>query len=166
MEALWLRTDPVYRTVARRWPKVMLALFAVGVVTGTILSFELGLLWPGFMATFGEVFGLGFTLEAFSFFIEAIFIVVYIYGWDRLSARAHFLAGIPVLVAGVTGSLMVISVTRLQRASKLYRRSESIVARLWASCGPVTSTSERIPAGSSGNRALPRSGERPFRSGC
>jgi cytochrome d ubiquinol oxidase subunit I len=61
MEALWLRTgDPLYRTIAKRWSKVMLALFAVGVVTGTILSFELGLLWPSFMATFGEVFGLGF----------------------------------------------------------------------------------------------------------
>jgi cytochrome d ubiquinol oxidase subunit I len=111
MEALWLRTgDPVYRTIARRWSKVMLALFAVGVVTGTILSFELGLLWPSFMATFGDVFGLGFTLEAFSFFVEAIFIAIYVYGWDRLSARTHFLAGIPVVIAGFTGSLMVISV--------------------------------------------------------
>ncbi len=111
MEGLWLRTrDPIYRTIARRWSKVMLALFAVGVVTGTILSFELGLLWPGFMATFGEVFGLGFTLEAFSFFVEAIFIAIYVYGWDRLSPRAHFLSGIPVVIAGFTGSLMVISV--------------------------------------------------------
>jgi cytochrome d ubiquinol oxidase subunit I len=111
MEALWLRTgDPIYRTVAKRWSKVMLALFAVGVVTGTILSFELGLLWPGFMATFGDVFGLGFTLEAISFFVEAIFIAIYVYGWDRLSPRAHFLSGIPVVVAGFTGSLMVISV--------------------------------------------------------
>jgi cytochrome d ubiquinol oxidase subunit I len=111
MEALWVRTgDPVYRTIAKRWSKVMLALFAVGVVTGTILSFELGLLWPGFMATFGDVFGLGFTLEAFSFFVEAIFIAIYVYGWDRLSPRAHFLAGIPVVIAGFTGSLMVISV--------------------------------------------------------
>jgi cytochrome bd ubiquinol oxidase subunit I len=111
MEALWLRTgDPVYRAIARRWSKVMLALFAVGVVTGTILSFELGLLWPGFMATFGEVFGVGFTLEAFSFFVEAIFIAIYVYGWDRLSPRAHFLSGIPVVVAGFAGSLMVISV--------------------------------------------------------
>jgi cytochrome d ubiquinol oxidase subunit I len=88
----------------------MLALFAVGVVTGTILSFELGLLWPNFMATFGEVFGLGFTLEAFSFFLEAIFIAVYVYGWDRLSPRGHFLSGIPVVVAGFTGSLTVLSV--------------------------------------------------------
>jgi cytochrome d ubiquinol oxidase subunit I len=111
LEGLWLRSgDPLYRTIAKRWSKVMLALFAVGVVTGTILSFELGLLWPNFMATFGEVFGLGFTLEAFSFFIEAIFIAIYVYGWDRLSPRAHFLSGIPVVVAGFSGSLMVITV--------------------------------------------------------
>jgi cytochrome bd ubiquinol oxidase subunit I len=111
VEGLWLRNgDPVYRTIAKRWSKVMLALFAVGVVTGTILSFELGLLWPNFMATFGEVFGLGFTLEAFSFFVEAIFIAIYVYGWDRLSPRAHFLSGIPVVIAGFTGSLMVITV--------------------------------------------------------
>jgi cytochrome d ubiquinol oxidase subunit I len=111
LEGLWLRTgDPIYRTIAKRWSKVMLALFAVGVVTGTILSFELGLLWPNFMATFGEVFGLGFTLEAFSFFVEAIFIAIYVYGWDRLSPRAHFLSGIPVVVAGFTGSLMVLTV--------------------------------------------------------
>src|ERR687895_2161310 len=96
-EWLYLRTgDRAYRELARRWSKAMLALFAVGVVTGTILSFELGLLWPNFMATFGEVFGLGFTLEAFSFFLEAIFIAIYVYGWDRLSARAHLLSGIPV----------------------------------------------------------------------
>jgi cytochrome d ubiquinol oxidase subunit I len=102
--------DPLYRTLARRWSKVMLALFAIGVVTGTILSFELGLLWPGFMATFGNVFGLGFTLEGFSFFVEAIFIGIYVYGWDRLSPRLHFLAGIPVAIAGVAGSLFVIAV--------------------------------------------------------
>ena len=110
-EWLWLRTgDPLYRTLAKRWSKVMIALFAVGVVTGTILSFELGLLWPNFMATFGAVFGVAFTLEGFSFFVEAIFIAIYVYGWDRLSSRSHFLCGIPVLVAGFSGSLFVISV--------------------------------------------------------
>jgi cytochrome d ubiquinol oxidase subunit I len=107
----YLRTgDLVYRTVARRWSRIMLALFAVGVVTGTILSFELGLLWPEFMASFANVFGLGFTLEGFSFFVEAIFIAIYVYGWDRLRPRLHFLSGIPVAIAGVTGSLFVISV--------------------------------------------------------
>src|SRR5215469_10222072 len=107
----YLRTgDPLFRTLARRWSKVMLALFAVGVVTGTILSFELGLLWPGFMAAFGNVFGLGFTLEGFSFFVEAIFIAIYVYGWDRLSPKLHLLSGVPVAISGITGSLFVISV--------------------------------------------------------
>jgi cytochrome bd ubiquinol oxidase subunit I len=102
--------EPVYRTLARRWSKVMLALFAVGVVTGTILSFELGLLWPNFMATFGSVFGVAFAIEGVSFFLEAIFIAIYVYGWGRISPRAHLLAGIPIVITGFTGSLMVISV--------------------------------------------------------
>jgi cytochrome d ubiquinol oxidase subunit I len=85
-------------------------LFAVGVVTGTILSFEFGLLWPEFMATFGDVFGIGFALEGISFFVEAIFIAIYVYGWDRLSPRAHFLSGVPVVISGFTGSFNVIAV--------------------------------------------------------
>jgi cytochrome bd ubiquinol oxidase subunit I len=111
VEWLHMRTgDPLYRTLARRWSRIMVALFAVGVITGTILSFEMGLLWPNFTATFGGVFGLGFAIEGFSFFLEAIFIGIYIYGWDRLSPRAHFASGIPVVITGMTGSLMVISV--------------------------------------------------------
>ncbi len=110
-EARWLRTgDALYRTLARRWTRIMVALFAVGVITGTILSFEMGLLWPNFTATFGGVFGLGFAIEGFSFFLEAIFIGIYVYGWDRLSPRAHFVSGIPIVLTGFTGSLMVISV--------------------------------------------------------
>jgi cytochrome d ubiquinol oxidase subunit I len=102
--------DPLYRVLAMRWSKVMLSLFAVGVVTGTILSFELGLLWPRFTATFGSVFGLGFAIEGISFFLEAIFIGIYVYGWNRLSPRAHLLAGLPIIATGFAGSLMVISV--------------------------------------------------------
>jgi cytochrome bd ubiquinol oxidase subunit I len=110
-EWLYLRTgDDLYRTLARRWTRVMVALFAVGVVTGTILSFEMGLLWPNFTGTFGAVFGLGFAIEGFSFFLEAIFIGIYVYGWDRLSPRWHFASGFPIVIAGMTGSLMVISV--------------------------------------------------------
>src|ERR687889_841539 len=110
-EWLWQRTgDELYRTLARRWTRVMVALFAVGVITGTILSFEMGLLWPSFTATFGSVFGLGFAVEGFSFFLEAIFIGIYVYGWDRLSPRAHLLSGIPIVISGFTGSLMVIAV--------------------------------------------------------
>src|SRR4051794_33106718 len=111
IEWMYRRTgEDVYLTLARRWTKVMAALFAVGVITGTILSFEMGLLWPNFTATFGSVFGLGFAIEGFSFFMEAIFIGIYIYGWDRLSPRAHFLSGIPIAIAGFLGSLMVIAV--------------------------------------------------------
>jgi cytochrome bd ubiquinol oxidase subunit I len=111
VEWLYLRTgDELYRVLAKRWTKIMVALFAVGVITGTILSFEMGLLWPNFMATFGSVFGLGFAVEGFSFFVEAIFIGIYVYGWDRLSPRAHFASGIPIVISGFTGSLMVISV--------------------------------------------------------
>ena len=111
VEGLYLRTgDPTYKALAKRWSKVALTLFAVGVVTGTILSFEFGLLWPEFMARFGEVFGIGFALEGISFFVEAIFIAIYVYGWDRLSRRAHFLTGIPVVLSGFAGSFNVIAV--------------------------------------------------------
>lgn len=102
--------DPALRELARRWTRIMVALFAIGVITGTILSFEMGLLWPGFTATFGDVFGLGFAIEGFSFFLEAIFIGIYVYGWNRLSPRAHLLSGVPIVLTGFTGSLMVIAV--------------------------------------------------------
>ena len=111
VEWLHLRTgDELYLTLAKRWSKVMIALFAVGVITGTILSFEMGLLWPNFMATFGSVFGLGFAIEGFSFFVEAIFIGIYVYGWGRLSPRTHLACGIPIVITGFTGSWMVIAV--------------------------------------------------------
>jgi cytochrome bd ubiquinol oxidase subunit I len=111
VEALFLRTgDPVYKAIAKRWSKVMIILFAIGVVTGTILSFELGLLWPGFMERWGEVFGFAFAVEGLAFFVEAIFIAIYVYGWDRLSPRVHFLSGIPIALSGILGSSSVIAV--------------------------------------------------------
>src|SRR6201991_1111557 len=111
MEWLHRRTgDEIYRTIARRWSRIMVALFAVGVITGTILSFEMGLLWPEFTATFGSVFGLGFAIEGFSFFMEAIFIGIYVYGWDRLLPRAHLRGRVPIVITGFTGSWMVIAV--------------------------------------------------------
>jgi cytochrome d ubiquinol oxidase subunit I len=111
VEGLYMRTgDAVYKALAKRWSKVALIIFAVGVVTGTILSFEFGLLWPDFMATFGEVFGVAFALEGISFFLEAIFIAIYVYGWDRLPRRTHFLTGIPIVITGLTGSFTVIAV--------------------------------------------------------
>src|SRR3954447_3081615 len=111
IHGLYLRTgEPHYKALAKRWSKVSLMIFAIGVVTGTILSFEFGLLWPNFMATFGDVFGLAFGLEGVSFFVEAIFIAIYVYGWDRLPRRAHFLCGIPIVISGFAGSFNVIAV--------------------------------------------------------
>src|SRR5215208_4290878 len=111
VEGLHLRTgDATYKALAKRWSKVALTLFAVGVVTGTILSFEFGLLWPQFMASFGEVFGIAFGLEGVSFFVEAIFMAIYVYGWGRLPPKVHFLTGIPIVISGFTGSFNVISV--------------------------------------------------------
>ncbi len=111
VEGLYLRTgDETFKRLAAKWSKVALTLFAVGVVTGTILSFEFGLLWPEFMATFGQVFGIAFALEGISFFVEAIFMAIYVYGWQRLSPRAHFLTGVPIVVSGFAGSFNVIAV--------------------------------------------------------
>src|SRR3954454_24125319 len=111
VEGLYLRThDVTYKALAKRWSKVALAIFAVGVITGTILSFEFGLLWPEFMASFGQVFGVAFGLEGISFFLEAIFIAIYVYGWGRLPDRVHFLTGVPIVITGLTGSFTVIAV--------------------------------------------------------
>ena len=111
VEGLYLRTgDATYKALAKRWSKVALLLFAVGVVTGTILSFEFGLLWPEFMATFGSVFGIAFGLEGISFFVEAIFMAIYVYGWDRLRPRTHLLTGVPIVISGFAGSFNVIAV--------------------------------------------------------
>lgn len=95
--------------LARRWARAAGVLFAVGAVSGTILSFEMGLLWPGLMGVFGGVYGLPFALEGFAFFTEAIFIGIYLYGWDRLSPRAHFASGVPVAVAGVASAFFVVT---------------------------------------------------------
>ncbi|MDQ1710644.1 MAG: cytochrome bd ubiquinol oxidase subunit [Frankiaceae bacterium] len=101
--------DPVYDLLARRWAKALAVLFAVGAVSGTILSFELGILWPGLMGRFGEVIGLPFAIEGIAFFVEAIFLGIYLYGWDRLSPRAHLLAGVPVAVSGVASAWFVVT---------------------------------------------------------
>src|SRR5918996_263893 len=95
--------------LARNWSKAVAVLFAVGAVTGTVLSFEFGLLWPRFMDRFGGVFGTAFAIEGIFFFLEAIFIAIYIYGWDRLSPRAHMLAPVPIVIAGIGGAFSVIA---------------------------------------------------------
>ena len=107
----WRRTgERAYYDLARRWAKGTAVLFAVGAVSGTVLSFELGLLWPGFMRHAGPLIGMPFSLEGFAFFLEAIFIGVYLYGWERVSPRAHLAAGIVVAVSGAASALFVVLV--------------------------------------------------------
>ena len=101
--------DPNYRLLARRWARALGVLFAVGAVSGTILSFEMGVLWSGLMAHYGAVIGLPFAIEGFAFFIEAIFLGIYLYGWDRLPPRTHLLAGLPIVAAGVASAFFVVA---------------------------------------------------------
>jgi cytochrome d ubiquinol oxidase subunit I len=105
--ALW-RHDPAWMVLARRWSRAFAVLFAVGAVSGTVLSFELGLLWPRFMAFSGGIFGLPFSAEGFAFFIEAIFLGLYLYGWERLSPLKHWLTSIPIALSGAASSLFVV----------------------------------------------------------
>jgi hypothetical protein len=95
--------------LAQRWSKYMAVTFAVGAVTGTVLSFEFGLLWPRFMGTWGEAFGVPFAFEGLFFFTEAIFVAIYIYGWRRLRPWTHFWTGVPIAVAGVFGAISVVA---------------------------------------------------------
>lgn len=105
----WLRTgDAVYHELARRWAKGAAILFAVGAVSGTVLSFELGLLWPSFMRFAGPVIGMPFSLEGFAFFTEAIFLGVYLYGWKRVPPRTHLVAGMLVAASGMLSGIFVV----------------------------------------------------------
>ena len=102
-EGLHLRGgDPVWLALARRWSKAFAVLFAVGAVSGTIISFELGLLWPGFTRVAGQIIGLPFSLEGFAFFLEAIFLGIYLYGWDWLS-------GVPVAISGIASAFFIVT---------------------------------------------------------
>src|SRR5438093_9089653 len=108
-ERRWQRTrDPVYLDLAKRWARGTAILFAVGAVSGTVLSFELGLLWPRFMERAGAIIGMPFSMEGFAFFTEAIFLGLYLYGWNRISPRAHLASGVLVAVSGVASGLFVV----------------------------------------------------------
>ncbi len=100
------REDDDALRLARNWSKAVAVMFAVGAVTGTVLSFEFGLLWPRFMDRFGDAFGIAFAIEGIFFFLEAIFIAIYIYGWDRLSPRAHIWSAVPIVISGIGGALL------------------------------------------------------------
>ena len=109
-EGLWLRTrEKDYLHLARKWAKATAVLFAIGAVSGTVLSFELGLLWPKFMEFAGGIIGVAFALEGYAFFIEAIFLGLYLYGWDKLPPRIHWLCGFPVALSGLASGVLVLS---------------------------------------------------------
>src|SRR5687767_10002068 len=109
-EGRWLRMgDAEALRLAKTWAKVTAVLFAIGAVSGTALSFELGLLWPRFMAVAGPMIGPAFALEGYAFFVEAIFLGLYLYGWERLSPRAHWWCGAAVAASGLASGVLVLA---------------------------------------------------------
>src|ERR1700728_3787444 len=128
------RSDPVALLLARRWSQVLGVLVAVGAVTGTVLSFELGLLWPGLRRRYGSVIGLPFGVEGIFFFLEAIFTAIYLYGWRRLSGWAHFWSGIPVAVSGIGGAVAVMAANAWmnQPGGFTLRHGRVVAVDVWA----------------------------------
>src|SRR3954447_1031911 len=122
------RNDADALTLAQRWSKAVAVTFAVGAVTGTVLSFEFGLLWPGFTGRFGPVFGILFAVEGIFFFLEAIFIAIYICGWKYLSPWKHFWAGVPVVISGIGGAFSVVAVNSWMNQPQGYTISHGKVA--------------------------------------
>src|ERR687897_1927710 len=107
-ERRWQKTgDPICLDLAKRWAKGTAILFAVGAVSGTVLSFELGLLWPTFMQHAGPIIGMPFSLEGFAFFTEAIFLGIFLYGWNRIPPLAHWLSGVMVASSGILSGVFV-----------------------------------------------------------
>lgn len=107
---LGIRGNATALELAKRWSKVSAVLFAIGAVSGTVLSFEMGLLWPGLMGKYGDVLGLPFAFEGLSFFVEAIFLGIYLYGWGRMTPKVHLLMLLPMATAGVVGTFCVLAV--------------------------------------------------------
>ncbi|WP_238993620.1 cytochrome ubiquinol oxidase subunit I [Nocardioides caldifontis] len=110
------RNDEDALLLARKWAKVSAVLFAIGAVSGTVLSFEMGVLWPGLMATYGDVLGLPFAFEGLAFFVEAIFLGIYLYGWDRMPSRQHLMMVLPMALTGIVGTFCVIAVNAWMNA--------------------------------------------------
>jgi cytochrome d ubiquinol oxidase subunit I len=144
VEALWLRTgDRRYYRLARTWSRAMLVLFAIGAVSGTTLAFELGLLWPVFMRNSGAVIGIPFSIEGFAFFIEAIFVGIYLYGWDRLSPRVHWLCSFPIALSGALSAASVVSVNAWMNTPAGFRLSQGVIVDVdpWAAIfNPATAS--------------------------
>jgi len=121
-EGTYLRTrKPVYLELSKRWGRGTAILFAVGAVSGTVLSFELGLLWPGFMEKAGAIIGMPFSLEGFAFFTEAIFIGIYLYGWSLLPPLLHWLAGVLVALSGILSGVFVVTANAWMNAPAGFR---------------------------------------------
>jgi cytochrome d ubiquinol oxidase subunit I len=121
------RNDPDALLLAQRWSAVAAVTFAVGAVTGTVLSFEFGLLWPAFTGRFGKVFGVLFAIEGLFFFLEAIFIAIYIFGWKRLPPWAHFWTGVPIVISGLGGAFSVVAVNSWMNQPQGYTLSNGSV---------------------------------------
>ncbi len=136
------RGDPAATELAHTWAKAMGVLFAAGAVSGTLLSFEMGILWPVLMDRFGEVFGFPFVLEGFAFFIEAIFVGVYLFGWNRLSPRAHMLSAVPMIISGMAGAFFVVAANAWMNNPTGFRldaEGRVVDAQPWAAMfGPST----------------------------
>ena len=105
-------------------------------MTGTVLSFEFGLLWPKFMGQWGAAFGVPFAFEGIFFFAEAVFISIYIFGWRRLKPWTHFWTGVPIAVAGIFGSISVVAANAWMnspRASRSTPPARSPTSTRWGS---------------------------------
>jgi cytochrome d ubiquinol oxidase subunit I len=106
----WLKTkDPVYKNITKAWSKGVAIFFATGAVSGTVLSFELGLLWPSFMKNAGPIFGMPFSLEGTAFFIEAIALGFFLYGWDKFNPWFHWFTGVIVGISGILSGILVVA---------------------------------------------------------
>ena len=137
-EGMYLRTrQPVYLDLSKRWARGTAILFAVGAVSGTVLSFELGLLWPGFMEKAGAIIGMPFSLEGFAFFTEAIFIGVYLYGWSRLSPLLHWLSGLVVSVSGIFSGIFVVTANAWMNSPAGFKIVDGKINRIEALVTPV-----------------------------
>ena len=133
MIAEWIgikRGDAAALLLARRWSKVMAVLVAVGAVSGTVLSYEMGLLWPGLMGRFGAAIGFPFSVEGIFFFLEAIFVGVYLYGWKRLSPWAHWWSGMPIVVSGILGAMSVVAANSWMNSPAGYTLSHGKITRV------------------------------------
>jgi len=127
-ERQWQRTgDGVYLELAKRWARGTAIMFAVGAVSGTVLSFELGLLWPRFMQYAGAIIGMPFSLEGFAFFTEAIFLGVYLYGWNRVGPRMHLTAGVLVALSGVLSGVFVVDANAWMNTPAGFRLDHGLI---------------------------------------